>query len=232
MTRKSAATSSATSRTTLPGFCISRFCENAVAVEVSSVTSWPSSCERSRTRCVNSRWSCATDSASTVPLSMSRRSRSSSTNRRWRPASYRSAMAVAYSAACSDRSLPSTGTSTRSMSITTDCGRPGQKATPSLVAGVAVRWAGFLTVGRPTVGMFDTVVIATDGSGSAQRAVEAALDLAGKFDATVHALYVVDEGEVESTPDDVRDVLERALATTGGRALSFVREAATSDGET
>jgi len=79
--------------------------------------------------------------------------------------------------------------------------------------------------------MFDTVVIATDGSGSAQRAVEAALDLAGKFDATVHALYVVDEGEVESTPDDVRDVLERALATTGGRALSFVREAATSDGE-
>ena len=80
--------------------------------------------------------------------------------------------------------------------------------------------------------MFDTVVIATDGSGSAQRAVEAALDLAGKFDATVHALYVVDEGEVESTPDDVRDVLERALATTGGRALSFVREAATNGGET
>ncbi|WP_277542705.1 universal stress protein [Haloarcula laminariae] len=80
--------------------------------------------------------------------------------------------------------------------------------------------------------MFETVVIATDGSGSAQRAVEAALDLAGKFDATVHALYVVDEGEVESTPEDVQDVLERALATTGGRALSFVREAATNGGET
>jgi len=79
--------------------------------------------------------------------------------------------------------------------------------------------------------MFDTVVIATDGSGSAQRAVEAALDLAAKFDATVHALYVVDEGEVESTPDDVRDVLERALATTGGRALTFVREAAQADGD-
>ena len=79
--------------------------------------------------------------------------------------------------------------------------------------------------------MFDTVVIATDGSGSAQRAVEAALDLAGKFDATVHAMYVVDSGEVESSPDDVRDVLERALATTGGRALTFVREAADADGE-
>ncbi len=79
--------------------------------------------------------------------------------------------------------------------------------------------------------MFDTVVIATDGSGSAQRAVEAALDLAARFDATVHALYVVDSGEVESTPDEVRDVLERALATTGGRALSFVREAADADAD-
>ena len=91
---------------------------------------------------------------------------------------------------------------------------------------------GFLCVDSPTVGMFDTVVIATDGSGSAKRAVEAALDLAGKFDATVHALYVVDSGEVASRSDDIQDVLERALATTGGRALSFVREAATSDGET
>ena len=79
--------------------------------------------------------------------------------------------------------------------------------------------------------MFDTVVIATDGSGSAQRAVEAALDLAAKFDATVHALYVVDSGEVESSPDDVRAVLERALATTGGRALTFVREAAEAEAD-
>jgi len=36
--------------------------------------------------------------------------------------------------------------------------------------------------------MFDTVVIAAAGSGSAQRAVEAALDLATHFDATVHAV--------------------------------------------
>ncbi|WP_254273076.1 universal stress protein [Haloarcula marina] len=79
--------------------------------------------------------------------------------------------------------------------------------------------------------MFETVVIATDGSGSAQRAVEAALDLADHFDATVHALYVVDSGEVESTPEEVREELERALATTGGRALSFVREAAAADAD-
>ena len=74
--------------------------------------------------------------------------------------------------------------------------------------------------------MFDTVVIATDGSGSAQRAVEAALDLASRFDATVHGLYVVDETEVETTPAEVRGALERALTTTGGRALSFILEAA------
>ncbi|MBX0295630.1 universal stress protein [Haloarcula nitratireducens] len=79
--------------------------------------------------------------------------------------------------------------------------------------------------------MFETVVIATDGSGSAQRAVEAALDLAAHFDATVHALYVVDSGEVESTPEEVREELERALATTGGRALSFVREAAAAEAD-
>jgi len=74
--------------------------------------------------------------------------------------------------------------------------------------------------------MFDTVVIATDGSASAERAVETALDLASRFGATVHALYVVDAAEVEATPDEVRDSLERALATTGGRALSFVLDAA------
>jgi len=74
--------------------------------------------------------------------------------------------------------------------------------------------------------MFETVLIATDGSASAERAVRAALDLAERFDATVHALYVVDESDVAGTPDDVREEFERALTTAGGRALSFVRETA------
>lgn len=74
--------------------------------------------------------------------------------------------------------------------------------------------------------MFETVLIATDGSTSAERAVTVALDLAGRYDATVHALYVVDAGEVASSPDEVRDDLERALATAGGRALTFVHESA------
>ena len=79
--------------------------------------------------------------------------------------------------------------------------------------------------------MFETLVIATDGSASAKRAVEAALDLADRFDATIHALYVVDSTEVAASPDEVRDDLERALATAGGRALTFVRETADESAE-
>jgi len=77
--------------------------------------------------------------------------------------------------------------------------------------------------------MFETVLIATDGSTSAERAVAVGLDLADRFEATVHALYVVDAGEVAASPNEVRDDLERALATAGGRALTFVRESASED---
>jgi nucleotide-binding universal stress UspA family protein len=72
--------------------------------------------------------------------------------------------------------------------------------------------------------MFETVVIATDGSDSAQRGVHAALDLADRFDATVHALYVVDADEIRGTPEAVRDDLREAMQTAGNRALSFVRD--------
>ncbi|AKH96765.1 universal stress protein [Halanaeroarchaeum sulfurireducens] len=59
--------------------------------------------------------------------------------------------------------------------------------------------------------MIDTVVIATDGSACVQRAVRVALDLADRFDATVHALSVVEESEISSAPEDVRDQLRTAL---------------------
>ncbi|MFC7132902.1 MULTISPECIES: universal stress protein [Salinibaculum] len=72
--------------------------------------------------------------------------------------------------------------------------------------------------------MFETVVIATDGSQSAQRAVRLALDFADRFDATVHALYVLDTGELDESPADVRSDLEDALDAAGGEALSYVEE--------
>ena len=72
--------------------------------------------------------------------------------------------------------------------------------------------------------MIDTVVIATDGSESVSRAVRVALDLAERFDAAVHALYVVDTGEVESSPAELRGELRDALESQGEEALDAVRD--------
>lgn len=74
--------------------------------------------------------------------------------------------------------------------------------------------------------MFDCVVIATDGSESAERAVRTAVDLARKFDADVHALYVVDEDELAGSPDEVREDVETAVETAGEQALAFVESEA------
>jgi nucleotide-binding universal stress UspA family protein len=72
--------------------------------------------------------------------------------------------------------------------------------------------------------MIDTVVVATDGSASVERAVAVALDLADRFDAAVHALYVVDTGEVESSPEAVRDEVREALERQGEEALGAVAD--------
>ena len=74
--------------------------------------------------------------------------------------------------------------------------------------------------------MFDTIVVATDGSDSVRRAVDVAVDVAARFDAEVHAVYVVDSGEVESTPDEVREDLRDALDDRGSAALEQVTGAA------
>jgi len=79
--------------------------------------------------------------------------------------------------------------------------------------------------------MIETVVIATDGSASAERAVTVAADLADRFDAAVHALYVIDQGEVAGTPDEVRPEVAEALATAGDEAIAFVREAVAGEGD-
>ncbi|WP_256685920.1 universal stress protein [Halococcus qingdaonensis] len=71
--------------------------------------------------------------------------------------------------------------------------------------------------------MFETVVIATDGSESAGRAVTAALDLADRFDAAVHALYVVEEDDVAAAPEDVRDRLRSSLEESGEAAVESVQ---------
>lgn len=79
--------------------------------------------------------------------------------------------------------------------------------------------------------MFDTLVVATDGSGSVTRAVDATLDLAGRFAATVHALYVVDESRVDSLPERIRGDVRRALDEQGRAALDDI-EAVNADRST
>jgi len=74
--------------------------------------------------------------------------------------------------------------------------------------------------------MFDTVVIATDGSESATRAVDVALDVAGRFDAAVHALFVVEEREVDASPAELREELTEALERRAEETLTDVRERA------
>ncbi|MFC6836953.1 universal stress protein [Halomarina ordinaria] len=56
--------------------------------------------------------------------------------------------------------------------------------------------------------MFETVVIATDGSTSAGRAVETALDIAERFGAEVHVLSVLNDANGEHEAE-VRDALAR-----------------------
>ncbi|RLM53326.1 universal stress protein [Halobellus sp. Atlit-31R] len=77
--------------------------------------------------------------------------------------------------------------------------------------------------------MFETIVIATDGSESVRRAVDVALDLADRFDATVHCLYVIDEGDVASSPERLREEMQTALEERGEAAIDEVRESTDRD---
>jgi nucleotide-binding universal stress UspA family protein len=70
--------------------------------------------------------------------------------------------------------------------------------------------------------MFETIVIATDGSESVQRAVDVALDLARRFEAEVHTISIVDTDEIESSPERLQDEMERALKEQAEEALTDV----------
>ncbi|WP_049941609.1 universal stress protein [Haloterrigena turkmenica] len=76
--------------------------------------------------------------------------------------------------------------------------------------------------------MYERILIPTDGSETAETAVEHALDLAEKYGAEVHALYVVDTDSMslslgaeqvdrieQGQYDEMDDVRERAERATG-----------------
>ena len=70
--------------------------------------------------------------------------------------------------------------------------------------------------------MYDAILVPTDGSPAAERAVDHALELASTFDATVHALYVVDAALYSSLEAGIDSVIE-ALEDDGEAAVEAVK---------
>lgn len=76
--------------------------------------------------------------------------------------------------------------------------------------------------------MYDTILVPTDGSDVAENAVDHALDIAEKYDADVHALYVVDTSAMDVSLgteqvdrirqgqyDEMPEIQDRANQATG-----------------
>jgi nucleotide-binding universal stress UspA family protein len=65
-----------------------------------------------------------------------------------------------------------------------------------------------------SVPMYETILVATDGSERARKAAEYAVDLAAQYDATVHAIFVVDTHLLDepalSTAELSTDLIEDA----------------------
>lgn len=70
--------------------------------------------------------------------------------------------------------------------------------------------------------MYNRILLATDGSAPADRAADAAIELAGRFDAAVHAVHAMEVGELPADGDDPKG----AVARQGAAAVErFVRRA-------
>lgn len=72
--------------------------------------------------------------------------------------------------------------------------------------------------------MFETILLATDGSQTAASAAETAISMADRFEATVHALYVIDSRRVADEFDPIVEKAEVEAETT----LDAVERAAAS----
>jgi nucleotide-binding universal stress UspA family protein len=73
--------------------------------------------------------------------------------------------------------------------------------------------------------MYDQVLVPTDGSTASEEAIERAIDLAKQYDATLHALYVVDSGAYASLEAGT-DIVVDELRTKGTEAVETVAERA------
>jgi nucleotide-binding universal stress UspA family protein len=73
--------------------------------------------------------------------------------------------------------------------------------------------------------MYERILVPTDGSPAAEAAVEQAVSLAAQYDATIHALYVVDTSAY-STLEAGAEVIINALEDEGEKAVGDIAAAA------
>ncbi|MDY7083126.1 MAG: universal stress protein, partial [Halobacteria archaeon] len=58
--------------------------------------------------------------------------------------------------------------------------------------------------------MYDDILIPTDGSKGTEEAVKHGLDIAEKYGATVHIMYVVDTSDIYLGEGEYQDILQQA----------------------
>ncbi|MFB6124115.1 MAG: universal stress protein [Haloferacaceae archaeon] len=73
--------------------------------------------------------------------------------------------------------------------------------------------------------MYDDILVPTDGSDASEEAITHAVDVASKYDARLHALYVVDAGSYATLEAGTEMVLN-ALQEEGEQAVRRVEAAA------
>ena len=79
--------------------------------------------------------------------------------------------------------------------------------------------------------MFQHILVAIDGSKISGQALEAAIEEARVWKATVHAIYVVETGLFSSLPmDSTWEIMYSMLENEGNRALETAREMAERSG--
>lgn len=74
--------------------------------------------------------------------------------------------------------------------------------------------------------VYDTVLVPTDGSEGIDRVLDHALDLAGRYDAAIEALAVVDRRVYLAAADENRDAVQRALERDAREAVERIADAA------
>lgn len=78
--------------------------------------------------------------------------------------------------------------------------------------------------------MYERILVATDGSDAAKQIIEEALGLAELSNATIHALYVVDNQDYNTLPESKWLTLDEELTEQGQQAVAAVRDRATKRG--